>query len=41
MTPGQDSDNYINEFTQLRHLVTEMEEPIAYRNFAHPSFSKV
>ncbi|CAN0462263.1 unnamed protein product, partial [Scytosiphon promiscuus] len=33
LTPGQDPDNYINELTRLRNLLTEMEEPITGRRF--------
>lgn len=33
MTSGQDPDNYINELTRLRNLLTEMEEPITDRHF--------
>ncbi|CAN0303785.1 unnamed protein product, partial [Laminaria digitata] len=32
MTSGQDPDNYINELTRLRNLLTEMKEPITDRH---------
>ncbi|CAN0458294.1 unnamed protein product, partial [Laminaria digitata] len=33
LTSGQDPDNYINELTRQRNILTEMEEPITDRNF--------
>ena len=33
ITSGEDPDNYINQFTRLRSLPTEMEEPVTDRHF--------
>ena len=40
MTSRQDPDNYIDELTRLRNLLTEMEELITHRHFTD-AFSKV